>query len=156
MRSRTFFIAGFSDWWFSLLTSHRSTQISYFFVTVRLGFVFLGICPSHLGHPICWHTTAQSALWKSVSEESEVMFLLPPQMMYLKNQMMSLLPPQMMWLKSSFLVPVAQSLSILLIFLKNRWSSLSFFYCQFYFCSNPYYSFLSASFGLSVSRLLGP
>lgn len=130
-----FFIARFSDWWFNLLTSYRSIQISYFFVTVMLGFVFLGICPSHLGHPICWHTTAQSALWKSVSEESEVM---------------SLLPSQMMWLKSSFLVPLAQSLSILLIFLKNRWSSLSFFYCQFYFCSNSYYSFFSASFGLSL------
>ena len=130
-----FFIARFSDWWFNLLTSYRSIQISYFFVTVMLGFVFLGICPSHLGHPICWHTTAQSALWKSVSEESEVM---------------SLLPSQMMWLKSSFLVPLAQSLSILLIFLKNRWSSLSIFYCQFYFCSNSYYSFFSASFGLSL------
>ena len=43
-------------------TSYRSIQISYFFVTVVVGLVFLGICPFHLGHPICWHTTAQSAL----------------------------------------------------------------------------------------------
>lgn len=107
---------------------------------VLIGYIFLRIYLSLLGHPICWHTGVHSSLIILISWTSVVMFPL-------------LFLILIIWVFSFFL-NLAKDLSTLMFkketlfhwfFFSSCFSSLYFIYP----CSNLYYFLPPASFGFS-------